>query len=253
MKLCKLLLFFILLTSSVFASNLNNLALQISKDPNLLVIYGKNLQALPTPENFQTPNDILLADRSYQDFFEKSQKLSKLRGTLHTFGTTFVEEGTDMQNHQFKKLITDLFFLIHNTDASQIQTSLTLRDQYVDLYNDLMMFNSSQFFSKIATQENLAEFSGRITINGKTFSLLESNSKQLTKLQIPKTASELLPTSIHFSEALCTFRLIGPSYHLDITAPEYFAITYLLGPPLLCEDNVFVSETVAWLVDVAVE
>lgn len=238
-------MFFVLLTSSVFASNLDNLALQISKDPNLLIIYGKNLQALPTIENLPVPDVLLLNNPSYSDFFEKSQELSKLHEKLHSLGTTFVEEGTDMQNHHLKKLITDLFFLIYNTDASQIKNSFILRDQYVSVYNDILTFNTAQFFSEISSQENLLEFSGRITINGKTFSLLESNSKQIVRTPLLKTTSELLPASIYFSEALCTFRLIGPSYYLDISAPKYFAISYFLVPPLLCEDDIFVSETIA--------
>ncbi|MBR9681465.1 MAG: hypothetical protein GOV00_01560 [Candidatus Altiarchaeota archaeon] len=247
MRAVNLLVLFILLSPS-FANNFENMATQISKDPQLLITYGKLLQALPAVKTLPHPKELGIEGPvllTYDTFFSKTQQLSQLQGKLQLLGTEFVEKGTTIQESWFQRAMHTLFSSIHNSDFQKVLESFELRSEYATIYGDLTSFNVHKFFFDLTSHSNLEAFSGRITINGKTYSLLEAESKKIFTQPSPKKTEALLPADSIFSEASCTFRLIGSSYHMDANAPGYFEKEYLFGPPLHCVDHVFVSKTAA--------
>ncbi len=224
------------------------MAVQISKDPQLMIEFGSILQSIPELHSLPHPSEMGVAGGAlemYERAFSNFQRLSQTGGDLKKLGAEISERGIMLKNNWVRRFLSEFFSEIHNSDAGKIKTALEKRDRYIQEYNKLSEFNPGRFFSVLDGQEGLSRFAGRITINGQTYNLLKSNSKRIIAPANFKESAELLPAPGAFSESSCTFRLVRASSYIDATAPEYFQEIYLFGAPINCDSNVFVPKATA--------
>jgi len=223
----------------VLATDLPGLADQISRDSQLAVKFGQTLSGWPFPSNLPSPQASGFSGQTletYSQIFGIFSEMVQTKGAMETSAKKVLEWGQVLESSWLKRVLFFATEAVHNPHSKPVIDAVNSRQDLAESYNKITQFNAASFFEKLSIQEELNYFSGRVTVNGKTYSLLSSDALRLIPPPSPPPFSVLL-FNVKMTEPVCFFSLLHGVTRYDFRAPSYFQVFYNFGTPVSCIDN----------------